>query len=246
MKENDNEETFADIVRSWGFFEWLGIACIPMLIGGYFFFPDDTKKPISETQVSTLQDELVQSNSPFIQKDVLFLTHNIADKLLPQPISFQAIDINGINPYQVNVKNNWMIVTYSDGKEAARGIIKHMSSAEFNCLGFTQEDVIAVAIDKVKGEDTLVYDFVDFNPMVDYVVITSGSSLRQVNSIAQTIYDEMKRDQVSIRSIEGASGSPWILVDLNDVVVHVFLDTERDVYKLEKLYGDLKQVDINV
>lgn len=102
------------------------------------------------------------------------------------------------------------------------------------------------AIDKVKGEDTVVYDFVDFNPMVEYVVITSGTSLRQVNSIAQTIYDEMKRDGIAIRSVEGSNGSPWILVDLNDVVVHVFLDTERDVFKLEKLYGDLKQVDINV
>lgn len=102
------------------------------------------------------------------------------------------------------------------------------------------------AIDKVKGEDTVVYDFANYNPMVEYVVITSGSSLRQVHAISQTIYDELKKDGIQARAVEGDSGSSWILVDLRDVVVHVFLDSQRDIYKLEKLYGDIEQVDLNV
>lgn len=151
MKDDDNEETFSDIIKSWGLIQWIGVACIPLVIGGYFFFPDNTKKQTSETQANISQGKPIQSNSPFIQKDVLYLNHDIKTNRLPQPISFQAIDIDGLNRYQLNLKNNWMIVTNRNGTEAARGQIERFSSPEFNCLGFTQQDAIAVSVDRVKG-----------------------------------------------------------------------------------------------
>lgn len=99
--------------------------------------------------------------------------------------------------------------------------------------------IVLEAIENTKGMDSLVYEFSALNPFIDYVVITSADNLRQVFAIASNIRDELKKHDIDIHHFEGERNSRWILIDLTDIIVHAFLDEERDLYKLERLYADL-------
>lgn len=99
--------------------------------------------------------------------------------------------------------------------------------------------IVQKAIDEKKGENPLLYEFHTLNPLIDQVVITSASNVRQVYAIADNIDFRAREAGYRVRSIEGGRDSRWVLVDLDSIVIHVFLDEEREVYKLEKLYADL-------
>lgn len=99
-------------------------------------------------------------------------------------------------------------------------------------------EIVKKAIGEKKGVDAVLYDFRSVNPFVDHVVICSAPSLRQVYAIADNVADRMKENGYHAR-IEGSKESKWVLLDLDTIIVHVFSNEERDVYKLEKLYADL-------
>jgi len=69
-------------------------------------------------------------------------------------------------------------------------------------------------------------------------VICSGTSTRQVKAIAEEIEETLSRHKVEPDHIEGEAEGRWILMDYGDTVVHVFLDTTREYYNLERLWGD--------
>lgn len=104
--------------------------------------------------------------------------------------------------------------------------------------------LILDAISKAKGEDILVYDFRDMNPFIDKVIITSASNLRQVQAIAKYISEELRKNGFSLR-VEGGSESRWVLIDADEIIVHIFLSEERDVYRLERLYDGLPVMEMN-
>lgn len=98
------------------------------------------------------------------------------------------------------------------------------------------------AIDKAKGSDTIVYRVKDYNPFVEYVVITTATNTRQLQALADYIRESMLLNGDGYRHIEGNDTSKWLLVDSDDIVVHVFEENEREVYALEKLYANCERV----
>ena len=70
----------------------------------------------------------------------------------------------------------------------------------------------------------------------DFFVICSGDSVRQIEAIRQEIREKLKRDGVVPSHIEGAADSGWILLDLGEVVVHIFSSLQRDYYRLDDLW----------
>lgn len=106
--------------------------------------------------------------------------------------------------------------------------------------------VIQKAIDEKKAERPLLYEFASLNPYLDHVVICSASNLRQVYAIADNIDDRVKEQGYDVRAIEGDRDSRWVLVDIHTIVVHVFLDEEREHFQLEKLYADLPHSDFSL
>lgn len=98
------------------------------------------------------------------------------------------------------------------------------------------------AIDKAKGCDTIVYRVREHNPFVEYVVITTATNVRQLQAIAGYVRDELLQKNYGFRHIEGDDTSKWLLVDSDDIVVHIFEENERDVYALEKLYANCERV----
>ena len=101
------------------------------------------------------------------------------------------------------------------------------------------ELVIKTLSDKL-GEQIVSIDMRSVNPFTDYFVITTAKNVRHANSLANDLMKEVEKNGYAVRTREGTEGSEWILVDLNEVIVHIFTDSARQVYKLENLWGDLE------
>lgn len=99
------------------------------------------------------------------------------------------------------------------------------------------------AIDK-KSEHVKILDLTELSGFTDYFVVCSGMSDRQVQSIADSVEHELSSSGHEILSSEGYSDGRWVLIDLGDVVVHIFLDALREYYDLESLWADAPRVRI--
>jgi len=96
--------------------------------------------------------------------------------------------------------------------------------------------IVAAASEK-KAENIVLLDLRALSTVADYFVICSGGSERQLKAIADGI-DEMigKSTGRGPKSVSGASGGGWVLMDYTDVVVHIFLPSQRTYYNLEALW----------
>ncbi|MGQ0635536.1 MAG: ribosome silencing factor [Planctomycetaceae bacterium] len=102
----------------------------------------------------------------------------------------------------------------------------------------------AQAAEDVRGRDTLVLDLTDVTPIVDYFVITTGSSSRQMKSVAEEVNRVLRAHGSRPFGAQGpAAGSNWILHDFGDIVLHVFSPEARKLYDLEHLWADAPRVD---
>lgn len=106
--------------------------------------------------------------------------------------------------------------------------------------------VVIKAIDEKKGKDIIAYEYNQLNPYIDFSVIASAGNQRQVYALADNVVDRAHEAGIPVRKMEGDKDSSWILVDLFTIVVHIFHEEERSVYKLEQLYADLPRVELTV
>lgn len=95
---------------------------------------------------------------------------------------------------------------------------------------------VEVAADKLAA-DILLLDVRDVTTIADYFVICTGDSERQVHAIARDILDKAAADGIKPLHDEGLSDSRWVLLDYSSVIVHVFTPSERDYYRLERLWS---------
>ncbi|MNN48159.1 Ribosomal silencing factor RsfS [compost metagenome] len=79
--------------------------------------------------------------------------------------------------------------------------------------------------------------------VTDYFVICHGNSETQVQAIATEIRKRADEKGVTVRGIEGVNTARWVLVDLGDVVAHVFHREDREYYNIERLWSDAKVVE---
>ncbi len=90
----------------------------------------------------------------------------------------------------------------------------------------------------------MALDVREISLLADYFVICSANSERQINAIVDEVVEKAEEQQIDIKRVEGKDGAKWVLVDLGDVIVHVFSNTERAFYNLEKLWADAPLVSI--
>lgn len=102
----------------------------------------------------------------------------------------------------------------------------------------------ARAADDKGGTDVLVLDVSKIVGIVGWFVVVSASNPRLVGAVTEAV-EEQIREQFgqSPHYVEGASERRWVLLDYADLVVHVFLDEERDFYRIERLYSDAPKVE---
>lgn len=96
-----------------------------------------------------------------------------------------------------------------------------------------------------KGINIKIYDAQKDSSLCDYNVIASAENITQSRAMVDEIIKNLKSvGQVDVLSLEGLSTSEWILLDVGDVIIHVFQDISRDIYDLDTLWAHNPQVDI--
>ena len=95
-----------------------------------------------------------------------------------------------------------------------------------------------------KALDIVIMDLRKLTTFTDYFVICSGTSDRQVQTIASAVEEKLTSRKRRPLGVEGQTGGHWILVDYGDVVAHIFYKDDRDHYQLEKLWADAPRVEV--
>ena len=105
------------------------------------------------------------------------------------------------------------------------------------------EKIVSI-LDEKKAEDIVAIETAGITIVADYFVIASATSNPHVKALADDVEDELAKLGVFASHIEGRA-TGWILLDFNDVIVHVFLNASREYYNLESLWADANQVDLS-
>jgi ribosome-associated protein len=98
------------------------------------------------------------------------------------------------------------------------------------------QTVVTAALDDMKAVNVKVLDVRALTDIADTLIIASGNSDRHVRSIADRVVEKCKRAGFRPLGKEGARDGEWVLVDLQDIVVHVMLPRVREFYGLERLW----------
>ncbi|MDC3413319.1 ribosome silencing factor [Aquibacillus sp. 3ASR75-11] len=99
------------------------------------------------------------------------------------------------------------------------------------------------ACDEKRGEDIVLLDMQQVSLVSDYFLICHGNNERQVQAIAKEVQEKAEENERIVKRLEGFEQARWVLVDLGDVVCHIFHKDERQYYNLERLWGDAPLVE---
>jgi ribosome-associated protein len=94
-----------------------------------------------------------------------------------------------------------------------------------------------------KGKDILVLDMRGITPLYDFFVIVTGTSRRQIHTVAEEIDAALAAEGEKRLSISGYQASRWVIQDYGDIVVHIFDKEARAYYALEELWADAPRLD---
>ena len=106
-----------------------------------------------------------------------------------------------------------------------------------------QLKIVKEALEKIKATNLKFYDLKEVSPFSDYSVVATIDVDRQGNACVTYLEDFAKEGKIKIRNVEGRD-STWILIDLYDIILHLFTKEERANYDLDSLYMDIPQLDI--
>lgn len=98
---------------------------------------------------------------------------------------------------------------------------------------------IATILDAKKAKDVKIIYVHEKTVLADYFVIATGSSTTQVNSLADEVDFKLSTEKsISPTRVEGQGGGSWVLLDYDNIIVHVFSNEAREFYKLDKHWAE--------
>lgn len=115
-------------------------------------------------------------------------------------------------------------------------VLKDMESREKSHL------CINAALNK-KALDLILLDVRKVSSFADYFIICSGKSSRHVQGIASFIEESLAKEGIYPLGIEGSTQGSWILMDYNELIIHIFYKPIREFYDLEGLWSDAKRIE---
>lgn len=113
-----------------------------------------------------------------------------------------------------------------------------------NTLNMKLKTIINALEDK-KAEEIQLIDISEVSTIADYFVITNGVNISQIQALADNVEEKLALIETHPRSVEGYNTATWILMDYNDILVHIFDKESRGFYDLERMWRDGKAIDLN-
>ena len=98
-------------------------------------------------------------------------------------------------------------------------------------------ELVVDALDDIKAQDVVRLDVHEMTTVTDWMVVASGTSNRHVSALVDNVAEKAREAGHRPIGIEGEEGGEWVLLDLQDVLVHVMLPKVREFYNLEKLWS---------
>lgn len=98
-------------------------------------------------------------------------------------------------------------------------------------------DLVVDALEEIKGQDIVKLDVRNMTTVTDWMIVASGTSGRHVQALIENVALKSKAAGHRPSGIEGEDGGEWVLLDLQDALVHVMLPKIREFYNLEKLWS---------
>lgn len=98
------------------------------------------------------------------------------------------------------------------------------------------KDFVVAALEEKKADNITVIDIKERTDMAKYIILASGRSVKNISSMAEFLALELKHKLKINSTIEGASGSEWVLIDIKNIIVHIFNSGARELYKLEEIW----------
>jgi ribosome-associated protein len=92
-------------------------------------------------------------------------------------------------------------------------------------------------LDEAKAENVVTIDIKEKSSLGDYMVIASGRSDRHVGAVAEQVQRKLKEEGHGKARIEGQTHCDWVVIDIGDIIVHVFRPEVREFYNLEKMWS---------
>lgn len=104
---------------------------------------------------------------------------------------------------------------------------------------------IVKILDSKKGMDITGIDIRDLTTIGDYFILVTGTSSPHVKALAEEVEDTLAKEGVEPRRIEGAQSAVWILMDYQDVILHIFTKETREFYNMERLWADAPRMEFS-
>jgi len=95
-------------------------------------------------------------------------------------------------------------------------------------------------LEEKKAENLMLIDISNLTVFTDYFIICSGTSDRMLNALAKSVIEFLHQNYQLPVNKEGEPRDGWILLDVGDIIVHIFSPEQRDYYKLEDLWSQGK------
>ena len=109
-------------------------------------------------------------------------------------------------------------------------------------------DMVKAAVEALKdkkAEDITVIDIAEVSSIADYFIIANGSNQNQLSAMQDAVDEALYKEGLHAKQIEGNNKSTWILMDYQDIIVHLFSKEDRLFYDLERIWRDGKIVELD-
>lgn len=101
------------------------------------------------------------------------------------------------------------------------------------------------ALEDKKAEDIKVIDISEVSVIADYFIIAGGTNRSQIQALSNNVDEKLGKAGYPSKQIEGYETANWILMDFQDIIIHIFDKENRLLYDLERIWRDGKQIDIS-
>lgn len=106
-----------------------------------------------------------------------------------------------------------------------------------------QAKLAIAALEDKKAQDIRVIDISEVSILADYFIIANGTNRTQIQALADEVQERLGRAGTLAKQVEGYQDANWVLLDFGDLIVHIFDPEDRQMYDLERIWRDGKQID---